>query len=150
MRFGGMLVEIKLHNIWRNGAMVVMKPGIIYDRDRPCLFYYYYYDVNGANYLEWDIMEYRYRKLFMVIDHFGKLVARHPPGHRVYEMPEGSAEILQDIIYLDGRRPERIDAIIDAIDLTSRWEDIASAIEHEALTARGAEARRNLGACWWR
>jgi len=132
-----MLVEIKLHNIWRRGSMIIMKPGVIYDRDNPCLFYYY----DDELHYEWDIEWNLYNKLFIIINHFGRLIAKHPPGHRVYEMPEGSADVLMNILKFKWRHSERIDAIIDTIDLTSRWEDIASAIEREALIMEAAEAR---------
>jgi hypothetical protein len=134
-----MLVEIKWSNLWRHGAMIIMKPGVIYDRDDPCLFYYYGDDV--VHHYEWDIRMDLYKKLFIVINHFGRLIAKHPPGHRVYEMPEGSADVLMTILKFKWRRSERIDAIINAIDPTSRWEDIASAIEREALATEAAEAR---------
>jgi hypothetical protein len=132
-----MLVEIKLHNIWGRGSMIIMKPGVIYDRDNPCLFYYY----DDELHYEWDIGWNLYNKLFIIINHFGRLIAKHPPGHRVYEMPEGSADVLMTILKFKWRRSERIDAIINAIDPTSRWEDIASAIEREALATEAAEAR---------
>ena len=117
--------------------MVIMKPGVIYDRDNPCLFYYY----DDELHYEWDIRMDLYKKLFIVINHFGRLIAKHPPGHRVYEMPEGSADVLMAILKFEWRNSERIDAIIDAIDLTSRWEDVASAIVREALLLEAAEAR---------
>jgi len=134
-----MLVEIKWNHFWAQGEMIIMKPGVIYDRDNPCLFYYYGDDV--VHHYEWNIGWKLYNKLFIIINHFGRLIAKHPPGHRVYEMPEGSADVLMNILKFKWRHSERIDAIIDAIDLTSRWEDIASAIEREALIMEAAEAR---------
>ena len=55
-------------------------------------------------------------------------------------MPEGSAEILSDIIELELLYPGRTDPILDTIDFASRWEDIASAIDSETLVVKTAEA----------
>ena len=133
-----MLVEIKWNNTWNDGSITILKPGAVYDRRyHRCLLDYHYDEVRDYHF---GISKDTYNRLFIVINHFGKLVDKHPLGHRVYEMPEGSAEILQDIIDLDWRYSERIDAILDTIGFMSRWEDIASAIDSEALVVKAAEA----------
>lgn len=140
MRFGGMLAEIKWDNTWRKGAITILGSGAVYDRrrrDRRCLFGYnyndsrYYYSVADRN---------LYKKLFMVMNHFGRLLDKHPPRHRVYEMPEGSEGILVGIVELEWEYPGRIDRILDAIGFMSRWRDIAGAIERELLIVKAAEA----------
>ena len=140
MRFGGMLVEIKWNTTWRNGAITILGSSAVYDRrrrDRRCLFDYNYNEVRYYYHFVAD--KNLYKKLFMVINHFGELLNKHPPRHRVYEMPEGSAEILSDIIELEWWYPGRTDPILDTIGFASRWEDIASAIDNEALVVKAAE-----------
>jgi hypothetical protein len=135
-----MLVEIKWNTTWRNGAIAILRSSAVYDRrrrDRRCLFDYNY---NEVRYYYYTADKNLYKKLFMVINHFGELLNKHPPRHRVYEMPEGSAEILSDIIELEWRYPGHTDPILDTIDFASRWEDIASAIDSETLVVKATEA----------
>jgi len=134
-------VEISWNNTWKNGAITILGSSAVYDRrrrDRRCLFDYNYNEVRY--YYHFIADKNLYKKLFMVMNHFGELLSKHPSGHRVYEMPEGSAEILQDIIELEWWYPGRIDTILDTIGFASRWEDIAEAIDREALVVKAAEA----------